>query len=175
MPTLYNYAVQVDQEVEVDIDLELQEIASLVEDEFADFIASYASTNDIAAAISMAGVSDVLQNVFGEMTSADITDELRTYCKDNAVCGEALQRDLRNWLQVPEVLLAAAPPTLAELFTMEEVATLESARRAVSAIHSLTLVEAIMQRNYAPGNPWLDTLNNLDALLAKIDPSKKEI
>lgn len=174
MPTLYDYDVQVDTSVQVDIELELSEIADLLEDEMADFLAAYVSKGDIVEAIETADyTADVFHELVHKLAPGEIKEELETYCTNHELSGESLKKSLRSWLAEPEIIHVTETP-LAELFTMEEVATLESARRAVSAIHSLTLVEAVMQRNYAPGNPWLDTLNNLDALLEKIDPSKKE-
>jgi hypothetical protein len=175
MPTLYNHSVQVDTEVEVDIELELQEIANMVEDEMGDFIAAYASCADIFEGIKSADyTTDIFKRLLGNMTGAEISEELSLFCDNHPTKGVDIMHELDTWVAPNTPQTLTEPPTLADLLTVEEVATLESARRAVSAIHSLVLVEAVMQRNYSPGNPWLDTLNNLDALLEKIDPTKKE-
>lgn len=173
MPTLYNYAVQVDTEVEVDIELELEEIANMVEDEMGDFIAAYASCADIFDGIKQADyITDILERLIGSMTGEEFGEELQLFCGNHPTKGADIMQQLSTWMETnkPEPEPKPEPITL----TNEELATLESARRAVSAVSSLTLVEAIIQRNYAPGNPWLETLNNLDALLAKLDPTKKD-
>lgn len=173
MPTLYNYAVQVDTEVEVDIELELEEIANMVEDEMGDFIAAYASCADIFDGIKQADyITDILERLIGSMTGEEFGEELQLFCGNHPTKGADIMQQLSTWMETnkPEPEPKPEPITL----TNEELATLESARRAVSAVSSLTMVEAIIQRNYAPGNPWLETLNNLDALLAKLDPTKKD-
>ena len=169
MPTLYNYSVQVDTEVEVDIDLELQEIANLVEDEMGEFIAAYASCADIWEGITSADyTTDIFERLLGNMTRAEINENLQMFCGNHPTKGADIEQELAAWLQTDKP--TPEPITL----TNEELATLESARRAVSAVSHMTLVEAVIRRNYAPGNPWMDTLNKLDELIAKLDTTKKE-
>ena len=177
MPTLYNYAVQVDTEVEVDIELELQEIADMVEDEMGDFIAAYASCADIFDGIKQADyITDILERLIGSMTGEEFGEELQLFCGNHPTKGADIMQQLGTWMETnkPEPEPKPEPKPEPITLTNEELATLNSARRAVSAVSSLTMVEAIIQRNYAPGNPWLDTLNKLDELIAKLDTTKKE-
>lgn len=173
MPTLYNYAVQVDTEVEVDIELELQEIANMVEDEMGDFIAAYANCADIYDGIKQADyTTDIFERLLGNMTGAEISEELQLFCNAHPTKGADIMQELGAWVEPEKPTPEPTPQPIT--LTNEELATLGSARRAVSAVSHLLVIEQVIQRNYAPGNPWLDTLTKLDELIAKLETPKKD-